>query len=84
MTDSEMKRMETRIILATQVRFWMRRFNMDVKAVAKESGLSYQMVYKILSSENSASMDTVASLADAFKIQPAVLLMPIKDNGGDE
>lgn len=76
--------MEARIILAAQVRFWMRRFNMDAKAVARESGLSYQMVYKILSSENSASMDTVASLADGFKIPTAILLMPTPKDSGDE
>lgn len=77
MTDSEMKETEARIILAAQVKFWMNRFNKDVKALAEESGISIPMIYKLMRGDNAASVDTIARLANAFEIQPSVLLTPI-------
>lgn len=84
MTEAEEKRMSARIMLATQMRFWMERFNMDVKALASKTKLSTKTIYRIKHLESGASTDSIADLAGAFGIQPGVLLMPVPRDKSDE
>ena len=58
---------------------------MDVNTLAEKTGLAPKTIYRLRSLQNAASTDSIADIADAFGIQPAVLLMPVtQDNGSDD
>ena len=84
MREIDEKAMELRVRLAAQIKFWLLRFNMDVKALAAKSGIPAKQIYRYKSMEQSATTDKISALADGFGIQPEILLLPLAvDNGSD-
>ena len=85
MTDREMKQMQARTILACQIRFWMRRFNMDVKKLAEITELAPKTIYRLRAGDVGASTDSIADIAAAFDVPLSIMLTPLPvDNGSDD
>ncbi len=71
--------------VSAQIRAGMQNTDRDVATLAKDSGVSASVIYGYLRCENAATVETIALIADALKVPPAVLLMPLEiDNGSDE
>lgn len=76
---------DTRAILSANIRFWMKNLNMDVKELVEKSGMKKTAIYRIKAGDLGATADSIAKLANAFGIQPFMLLVPVMiDNGEDE
>ena len=76
---------DTRAILSANIRFWMQKLGMDVKDVVEKSGMKRTAIYRIKGGDLGATTDSIAKLANAFGIQPFMLLVPVMvDNGEDE
>lgn len=67
-----------REILSAQLRKRMAISKKDVKTLARDSEVSAAAIYRILDCSRGASVDTIAALADALDVPPAVLLMPLE------
>ncbi len=78
MTDEEKEevRQKLRTVVSAQVRYWMRRMNMDVKDLQEASGVSGDTIYKIRAGDRGANLDNVALLASGMGIPAFVLLAP--------
>ena len=76
---------DVRAILSANIRFWMQKLDMDVKDVVEKSGMKRTAIYRIKAGDLGATTDSIAKLANAFGIQPFMLLVPVMvDNGEDE
>lgn len=89
MTEGTRKQLERakqrlRMNISAQVRDRMDLMSMDVKDLKKASGISDDTIYKIRAGDRGVNMDNVALLAYALCVPPAVLLMPLEVDNGDE
>ena len=76
---------DTRAILSANIRFWMKKLGMNVKDLIEKSGMKKTAIYRIKAGDLGTTTDSIAKLADAFGIQPFMLLVPVAiDNGEDE
>lgn len=71
-----MKKLRQR--LSAQVEIWMIRERLDVQQLARRSTLSEKTIYRILTGDVGASVDSLEKLGLAFSIDPFLLLIPIE------
>lgn len=81
--DREARKEEMRARLSAQIKFWQLRYNMDVPKLAKKTGMAENSIYRIKRGEAGTTVDTIALLADAFRIPPCMLLMPLENVSDD-
>lgn len=85
MTQIDRAKMDLRNRLSAQMKFWMLRFNMDVKELARLTGLAENSIYRLRRAEAGATTNSIAVIADAFQVPAQVLLMPLPpDNEPDD
>ena len=78
----ETRKIEMRSRLSGQIRAQQRKNKMDVADLARATGMAENTIYRIKRGDVGATVDSIAAIADAFGIPPAVLLMPVEvDNG---
>lgn len=76
---------DVRPILSANIKFWMNKLDMDMNDLIRESGMKKTAIYRIKACDLGATTASIAKLADAFGIQPFMLLVPVAvDNGSDE
>jgi len=77
--EQEARKLEMRARLSANIRLWQQRCNMDIAALAKAANMAENTLYRLKRGDNAMTLDSLVAIADAFKIPPCMLLMPIED-----
>ncbi len=73
---------DVRARLSWNIGFWMEKLGMNVKDLIEKSGMKKTAIYRIKAGDLGATTDSIAKLADAFGIDPQLMLAPVPvDNG---
>lgn len=77
-----MESAELRALLATNIRALAKRKGVSLNVLADLAGISRPGLHYIVSAKKSATVDTLAEIAEALGEHPSVLLAPRSEHGG--
>lgn len=70
----EGRKKQMRERLAVNIKFYMSQAEVDIKSLAKLSGVAERSIHRLFRAEINASLYTMTQIADALDLSPAVLL----------